>query len=584
MSDSFMFTCKTCNVPCGTPRAYQNHLRSNQHRDNIGLSPHTFPCPGCHKLLSRGSEVKRHLKNGRCSGSRLRLIARTTQSLKHRLSAGSTDVLWKHRRTRSPAQNPGDDLPDALVLDHDLAEIHADIDFDENGVPITSKPRYIKDCVETHIFPYGFTDAATFDTGVNTTKTQDEQDLHEPVDLLPFQAHPRKATPPAAIAEEAADITLLGSVAEAIDHDIEESIKALSVTEEITTCARSGTESRINSFRMYSRSSRLRDSHPFSTYTNSIGSLFGRSGASIRVAEFMRSPARSFISGYRSSAFSNEMPAPMGERVDDELRWARESQGEYRNLDREINGRRLVRDAAEGDYQSVYDSLIFSNVDINYLPTSGNRRTAVGEAGFNGHVKVLDAIVRAFTLSAPHRHSHLCMSFLSGHHDYRVIPNLTTKSRQEWDDFNSSLRVMIANVSCLCPEEVRPGTICERVASGQIFHLDAIKSGCLWGEKLLQTTWPNMSKLVWLPTVDMQREFLRSLELDGVFYKSEKVLPVCSPVPQEPRKASGKPEIEEDTRESHAPQNPDPTSSLLEHESFELETQTERRLRELGLQ
>jgi hypothetical protein len=537
-------TCGYCKVTCRTDRPYKNHFRSNTHRENVGLQPQAFPCPNCHKLYSRSSEVKRHLDDDKCSGSRFQIIARTTQSLKHRLSIGSTDVPWKHRRIRSPDPDTGDTLPQALVANNDSADLQTQIDFNVSGMPIDTwgmhikaRPHSIQEYPVLQISPKRITRVATCDADVkfvNITKTLDVQSLQAPVDLLPFEACPRGVTPSAAITVAATHTTSLETVAEAVDYDIAKSMKTLSLTEATATYARGGTETRINSFRSYPRSSHLHDSHLFSTHTNSVGSLFGYSGSNIRMPSFMRSSTHSFRSGGRSSAFSTEMPAPMGEYLDDGLRWAREGlhdgmDREHENWFRELNRQRLLRDTAEGDHpsdhpsvhQSVCEVLVHSPVapDLCYCHDADTLRAAAREACCHSQVKVLDAIVRAFTSSAVEKYSELCMEFLSGSHEYRFLD--TTTDEQGWHFFNSSLRIMIATVSCLCPQEIRPGTVCEQVASRQRFSADSSRSGCVWGDRLRHQTWPNMSTITSFSTVSLQLAFLRSLELDGCFVRRD---------------------------------------------------------------
>jgi hypothetical protein len=520
------YICEACNKYCGTKRAYEKHQESNTHRTNVGLPPLRYPCPSCHTSFSRRNEVWRHVKESRCPGSKTEVGTGTSGAVKHRLSDVSSDIAWKRCRSKSPHADVSGDTPRVLSAQHDSADVDIGVHADDghsrisNGMPGVADHQLIQNSSEAQVLSK-IIEVSTCDTDVNDNETLKVQSSWKPADLVTSEDLPWEDTHQAVIAEDAKQTTLSKPLAETMDYDIAKSMKTLSVTEEITTRPWSGTKNRISSLRISHRSSRIRDSDWFSTYTNSVGSLFGHSGTSIGMPGFMRSSVRSLISGYRSSAFSNEMPAPMGERVDDELRWARESQVQHGLQIRENNGRTLVRDAAEGDYQSVYDSLMYSDVDINYLPACRDPRTAVGEAVFNGHVKVLDAIVRAFTLTVPHKHSHLRMAFLRDHLDYHLIRNPTTNDTQGWRDLNRSLRIMIANVSCLCPEEVRSGTICERVASGQLSHPGATESECLWGDKLLQTTWPNMSRLVWLPTLESQREFLLSLELNGLFIKHD---------------------------------------------------------------
>jgi hypothetical protein len=591
------FICEACNKYCGTKRAYKKHQESDTHRTKVGLPPLRYPCPSCHTSFTRRNEIRRHVQESRCSGSKTEVDTGASGAVKHRLSDVSSDLAWKRCRSRSPHADVSDDTPRVLSAQHDSAGVDISTHADgghfriSDGMPGVADHQLVQNSSEAQVLSK-IIEVYTCDTDVNDNETPKVQSSRKPADLDPSEDWPLKDAPQAVITEDSKQTTLSKPLAETMDYDIAKSIRTLSVTEEITTNARSGTRNRISSLRISHRSSRLRDSDRLSTYANSVGSLFGHSGASIRMPSYMRSSVRSLLSGYRSSAFSNEMPAPMGEHIDDELRWARESQGKHDDQIRESNGRTLVRDAAAGDYRSVYDNLMYSDVDINYLPSARNPRTAVGEAVANGHVKVLDAIVRAFTLTVPRKHSHLRMAFLRDHKYYHVIPNATTEDTQEWDDLNSSLRVMIASVSCLCPEEARSGTICERVASGQRFHLGDTKSECLWGDKLLQTNWPNMSKLVSLPTLELQREFLRSLGLNGFFIKHDEhvktqahgaYLEVALCHKRYQRLQERKLKIQEDLQQSHAPQQPDPISSLLGHETFELESRRRQSLREQWL-
>jgi hypothetical protein len=525
---SVLLLCGACNVPCGTIRAYKNHLRSNQHRANVGQSLQGYPCPGCHKLYSRSSEVKRHLDHDKCSGPRSQPIVETSNTLKHRLSVTSTDVTRKHQRTRIPNRADFDDLPQAPVLDRDSPDEQHDIGISadggyshiSNGVSALADPQLLQERSKSGIPPDEIIEVATRGTHVDTMETPELQSLQEeePGVLGPWDARPRKAASRAATAGAATHTVPVGTV-DAMGYDIAESIVSLSVTEDVTAFAPNARDSCRTSVRKYPPTSRSSKTYTSSTDTNSIGSLFGRSGQKIRMPGFMRSSQPSLVSRRESSLLTNEMPAPMGERVDDELRWARRSppprEEAYRI--REYNGRKLVQDAAAGDYRSVYNTLLYLDVDINYDFEDNN---AVWHACSNRHVKVLDAIVRAFTSTAFNKHLHVGLDMVS----FRVTDQFGClgfptigENRQNWEDFNSSMRVMIATVCCLCPKGLRPGTVCERVASGQLFSLDVTRPECLWGDKLFQTTWPDLSQLLWRGA---PRPFLESRGLNRIFLKS----------------------------------------------------------------
>jgi hypothetical protein len=510
---SVLLLCGACNVPCGTVRAYKNHLRSNQHRANVGQSLQGYPCPGCHKLYSRSSEVKRHLDHDKCSGPRSQPIVETSHTLKHRLSVTSTDVTRKHQRTGSPNRADFNDLPQAPVLDRDSADEQHDSgtsaddsrSHTSNGVSAVADTQLLQDSSRSGYLPDEIIGLAVRDSYVYTMQT-------------PEDARPRKSASRAATAEAATHIISEGTV-DAMGYDIAESIVSLSVTEDVASFAHNARDSRKSSARKYAPTSRSHKTYTSSADTNSIGSLFGRSGVKVRLPGFMRSSQPSLLFRRQSSLLTNEMPAPMGERVDDELRWARRSppptEEAYRH--RVYNGRKLIQDAAAGDYRSVYKTLLHLDVDINYDFKGGN---AVWHACSKSHVKVLDAIVRAFTSTAFNKHLNVGLDMVS----FRVTDQFGRlefptigENKQDWEEFNSSVRVMIATVCCLCPKGLRPGTVCERVASGQLFSLDATKPECLWGDKLSQTTWPDLSQLLWRGA---PRPFLESRGLNRIFLKS----------------------------------------------------------------
>jgi hypothetical protein len=480
------------------------------------------------------------------------------------------------------------------MLNHDSADVQIAVDVNaevghsrrSNGMSRIAGPQLLQESSKNDGPPDEIIEVATGHTRVNNTMEPPElQSLQEdgPVDLLHFDARPGNATSRAALAEAARHITSLGTVVHAMEDDIAESMVSLSVTEELATSAPNGSDSQESLVRKYTLPSRRHEIYSSSTYTNSIGSLFGHPGVNIREPDFMRS-VPSPLSRHQSSLFSNEMPAPMGECMDNELRWARQGlhdSGDIHQI-RKANGWRLVRAAGSGNFRAVHEILMYSDVDINHFITSGMHETAVRRAGLNqnGHVRVLDAIVRAFTKNG--KHSELDMNLFGGSLGYRIIP--TRRTIQQLENFNTSLRAMTATVSCLCPQEVRTGTICERVALGQSFSPDTTKSGCLWGDMLFQTGWPNMPALAGLPTLHMQYEFHRSRELDSKFFRSNEhvktrahefylntVLRRDAYVKLQQRKL----QIEEDFKNNYAPQNFEASPSFLgDVEAF----QSERRL------
>jgi hypothetical protein len=574
MSENFF--CVSCNVHCSTERAYKNHLRSNKHRDNVGLPPQRHPCPRCHKPYSRRSEVKRHLDEGKCAGSDLDSNTGASRALKHELSLSSDNMSQKFCRLISPDEKTTDEIFSSLDPEGDKVNFPKDDTGAIRSIQNQIKSRANHSVQEPHarrsepgghFLPEKLTMISTHDIE------------HRPMQLSEADSSIRTTEP---LVPETSEQTIIprggtaralgggvqNNVAEAVvktlKNDLARSMSALSlsVIDEVSIPPPNELDNNPISRRTNTVAPSLRSLRLFSTGTDSKGSLFGHPEAGVRTPDFMRSSLRSLRRSSRSSVFSTgtdskaplfghteaglrtpellqssvrslrrssrssmfsiEMPAPMCERIDDELRWARESHRitDYtQELLRETNGLRLIRDAREGNHQSVYDNLMHSDVDINYCPASDVFFNAASEAYLNDHVKVLIAIVRAFTSTATQKHSKLILGFLSGDQGGLNVLDHMSDCSSEWYDFDYSLRIMIATVSCLCPQEVRSGTICERVALGQSYSLDAIKSECLWGDKLLRRAWPNMYEYARSPT-KILREFLRSLKLDGVFFKS----------------------------------------------------------------
>jgi hypothetical protein len=265
-----------------------------------------------------------------------------------------------------------------------------------------------------------------------------------------------------------------------------------------------------------------------------MGSLFDNAGPDIRPPGFMRLSMRSSVSSIRrgrpSWALSVEMPAPMGELVDDELRWARkevkytqfaESDKNRRYADwvdenqdsgqhDNENGRELLRYAAQGDHEKVYESLMsndswFNGVSGKEVHGPFSWRQARQPTSHH-HAEVLDAILQALTASNSPMSPRLTLALLS-------IPRVSRRNEEVWRGFNRFIRVLIGMLSCLCPWDIRPGTVCQKVSSNEHSFTDEVRSECKWGDKLRISSWPNLSDLAGMTTLAEKCEFFRSLEL-----------------------------------------------------------------------
>jgi hypothetical protein len=124
-------TCEACDVRFGTERAHKIHLRSNKHRNNVGLPLQAYLCPNCHTLYSRWSEVRRHLDNDKCSGPESLLIAETTHDLKHRLAVASTELRSTQIEATLEEKQPIH--VDVVITDFPVASTVPEKDATEEG-------------------------------------------------------------------------------------------------------------------------------------------------------------------------------------------------------------------------------------------------------------------------------------------------------------------------------------------------------------------------------------------------------------------------------------------------------------------
>jgi hypothetical protein len=518
--------CKACNVQCNTERAYQNHLRSNRHRGAFGLPPHGYPCPGCRKLYSRLSEVQRHLETGKCSAPRSHVISEV--AMKHRLSSASADVACKRRRSRSPDRATNDASPQVLDTNPYMAGVWFNNDLpasDEcnqhaNGVPSVAT---VQASSTSGLQLEGIIEVTTCDTGPQTAQTLEpkfSQNATGSLDSEMFCWNDKSRT---VVTEAKSQSIALETIAEDIDHDVIDSMRAITVTDSIPACVQSGTGTRATSFRTRLPSSSIRNSYRSSAKTDSLGSLFGHPAAGVRTPDFMRSSARSsersLLPDCRSSGFSVEMPAPLGELVDDELRWARNGgkRPHYGEVNRDT-GRQLMRNATHGNHIKVYESLMSTDAWFDIISLCSGCyyvSWAVQEAISHGHVKVLDAILEAFASISSRNRLQVKLWFLD---DYDHLQ----WDEKVWRGCDRFLRVFVGTMSCLCPSSLRPDTVCERVALGQHCSADGsdeVKSECEWGDKLRQPSWPSLSEFARLTTSKEKQEFFKSLGLAAVFVR-----------------------------------------------------------------
>jgi hypothetical protein len=97
----------------------------------------------------------------------------------------------------------------------------------------------------------------------------------------------------------------------------------------------------------------------------------------------------------------------------------------------------------------------------------------------------LDAILRALTSNTSSNRLHIQLDV------YKLV-SVGGQNKKFLKALKGFVRVLVGTVSCLCPREMRIGTICEEVAR-RPFDAKATKSECCWGDKLRQSRWPDFS-------------------------------------------------------------------------------------------
>jgi hypothetical protein len=476
MSDDFI--CVACNEHCGTKRAYDKHQNSNTHRTNVGLPPLEYPCPSCHKTFSRQSEVKRHLANGKCSGRNPRVNAGASNAIKHGLSVSPADVAWKYRRTTSPA---GDRFPGVLDARRDSANIRlgtvgSDLgSVDQvaaDGLLSTAPLQAMEESTKRSFSLKEALSARVYDVDIATPDTPETVSAHHGADS-PSSA---VVQPISSLRNQqgyltaAVQTTMARTIAEsgnALDRTaLAESLDTLSYEEFKKWKSKSGqkvTEARAIAQRLPIRSFSLLSLDPSSANPDSLDGLFGMRRMAARAHDSMESPMY-----WRP--YEHQSATSVAERI------------------RVSNGHKLVEHAANGHDREVYEILMYNDVDVNYSDEAlHDGATAIMAAAVHGHVGVLDAILRALTSNTSANRLHIQL-------DVYQLVCVGGQNRKFLKALRGFVRVLVGTVSCLCPQEMRIGTLCEEVAR-RPFDAKATKSECCWGDKLRRSSWPDFSDL-----------------------------------------------------------------------------------------
>jgi hypothetical protein len=418
--------CRTCNVPCGTDRAYKNHLRSNIHRLTIGLPPLEHRCPGCQKSFSRQSEVKRHRENGKCSVSRTHLVAEVDIATKHGLSVSPDTVAWKYRRTSSPDHALADDLPQHLIPKRESADDSnrdglLDSDFVYQSAPVAmpsiASPRTEQLSSEGSLSLEDTTSTSTHNTTSPTSKTSETESSQQRSGTPPIEEPHNEVPPqeqqalPAQVATTASNAMTIVRTGAPLDvFALAESMDTLSFqefTELKSKIGRKQTEALGTSYRASPKSYSLRSLGSSSVEPDSLGGLFGLAENPWLPSDFVNwSPASRMRPSSNeiqttTKAFSNEQPVS--------------AQGAYDK--HEVNGRRLLQQHGHHDSS---DSIPTRETEVSYtqLGNPGNLESTLQTASFKGQTKIVQLLLqKSVNINAQGGEygNALCAASLGGH-------------------------------------------------------------------------------------------------------------------------------------------------------------------------
>jgi hypothetical protein len=417
--------------------------------------------------------VNRHLANGKCSGRNPGANAGASNAIKHGLSVSPADVAWKYRRTTSPA---GDRSPGVLDARRDsansrLGTVTSDLGSVDEVAADSTAPLQAK--IESTKRSFSLKEALSarvYDVDIATSDTPETVSAHHGADS-PSSA---VVQPTSSLRNQqgyltaAVQTTMARTIAEsgnALDRTtLAESLDTLSYEEFKKWKSKSGqkvTEARAIAPRPPIRSFSLLSLDPSSANPDSLGGLFGMQRMAARAHDAVESPLY-----WRP--YEHQSATSVAERI------------------RVSNGHKLVEHAANGHDREVYEILMYNDVDVNYSDEAlHDGATAIMAAAVHGHVDVLDAILRALTSNTSSNRLHIQLDV------YKLV-SVGGQNKKFLKALKGFVRVLVGTVSCLCPREVRIGTICEEVAR-RPFDAKATKSECCWGDKLRQSRWPDFS-------------------------------------------------------------------------------------------
>jgi hypothetical protein len=485
---SAYFICEACNEHCGTKRAYDKHQESNTHRKLFGILPLEYPCPSCHNTFSRRSGVKRHLANGQCSGPNPRGNAGASNAIKHGRSVSPAAVACKHRRTTSPTGDHFPGVPDArrdsataclIAVSPDLNDVDQ---VTAEDLPSTA-PLQAKNGTTKRTFSLEEALAArTHDVDLTITKTPGTESAHEGAESPPSVVFQHTTTLQdeqghlkAAAQATMAGMTNYGNVLDLIA--LAKSLESMSFDEIKKMRLRS--DQKITEARVIAQRSPIKPFIPHS---------FDPSSAN--------PDSQNRFFAMHSQPYDSLSAAAEAKRI------------------RDSNGQKLVKHAANGHDREVYEILMYNDVDVNYSnPALHDGVPAAMIAAAYGHVKVLKAILRALTSDTSSNRVHIQLDI------YELI-TAVGRSEEFLRGLKGFLRFAVGTVACLCPRDVRIGTICEQVAR-RPFDPSTGRSECCWGDKLRQSSWPDLPEFsrkgAW------QEGFLQSLGIPTTFVRPDEL-------------------------------------------------------------
>jgi predicted RNA-binding Zn-ribbon protein involved in translation (DUF1610 family) len=549
--------CTACDPhqerPFSVERAYIKHLSSQRHLRKTSQPLEAFKCPECGKHFSRQSEIRRHLINGRCSGTAgfgLTTGPTTTSVKKHALSVSPNEVPWKINKTAACTIDATVGLPPLsagrVAFGHDADQIRIP--------PVVLHVNVAPDTPTSGVF----TDDSEMEPLVF-----EADDVNEDVRRLPTTAP--KAVVPAGMAPNSLQCD------KEVDHWLSDAMKSASLKGD--NLARVQVESVILSTPGAS--------------LGSLGSLFLlRSPKVLSTRYSFPSPHFPAIL-VRSFARSAEIPAPMlTSLVEDGLCFAEtshtsvrmgtesstqgvsivrpENVGQGSHLTqtasppsgvndhiaastrstkyspstssyihqlvasapdlvfqraREVpynsredffdNGQRLLSCAGAGDALGAYTILMKKTlVDINFCgdldtATYSSTRltgTALMLAAGAGHHDVMYALLKAsalrreyrLDLSICDRYGHTAMYLASQH-----VPDLIGRfgsCEGSSLPFRRFLRTLVAILCCDCPDKAHTGEECNTVGyQREDMRPELVLGLCRWCKRLSESNWPGVS-------------------------------------------------------------------------------------------